>query len=268
MPPPFRRLLTRPAWALLALLASACSSSHPPAWQAAAPPLAAPVTADSLLTTRLELYDDARQRAVPVVVYQPATSNPNAPRKVAILSHGYGGSCTGYSFLARCLVAHGYLVASVQHELPTDAPMPTTGVVSVVRRPSWERGVQNIEFARQQLRQRYPHLDFNHLLLAGHSNGGDVSVLYAAHYPDRVERVISLDNRRVPLPRARRPRVLTLRSSDQVADPGVLPTPAEQRRFGTVIVPLAHTIHNDMWDGATEAQKQEMNEAVTQFLEH
>ncbi|WP_233169154.1 alpha/beta hydrolase [Hymenobacter sp. BT523] len=254
-------------WAGLALVAAGCMSGNPTAQQTAATSLATPVATDSLLTTRLELYDAARQRAVPVMVYQPARSAAQGKLKAAIFSHGYGGNCTGYSFLARNLVAHGYLVASIQHELPTDEPMPTTGVIRVVRRPMWDRGVQNIEFARQELHKRYPAIDFDHLLLAGHSNGGDVSMLYAEQHPERVERVISLDNRRVPFPRARRPRVLSLRSSDQVADPGVLPTPAEQQRYGITIVPLAHTIHNDMWDGGTEAQKQEMNTAVSRFLE-
>ncbi|MDO7845859.1 alpha/beta hydrolase [Hymenobacter sp. M29] len=266
MPPTFFSGAIRPFFVGLALLAGGCMSGSPTAQQSAARRMAAPVRTDSLLSTRLELFDAARQRAVPVMVYEPAHPGPHPARKAAIFSHGYGGNCTGYTFLARNLVAHGYLVASIQQELPTDAPMPTTGVISLVRRPMWERGAQNIEFVRQELSQRYPKIDFKHLLLAGHSNGGDVSMLYVAEHPGQVDRVISLDNRRVPFPRARRPRVLSLRSSDQVADPGVLPTPAEQQQYGTVIVPLPHTIHNDMWDGGTEAQKAEMNEAVSRFL--
>lgn len=59
------------------------------------------------------------------------------------------------------------------------------------------------------------------------------------------------------MPRTARPRVCSVRSSDQPADPGVLPTAAEQRRYRMVIgsVPV---IHNDMWDGATAAQKRSM----------
>jgi pimeloyl-ACP methyl ester carboxylesterase len=106
------------------------------------------------------------------------------------------------------------------------------------------------------------------LLLMGHSNGGDMVMLFAQQYPRLVERVISFDNRRVPLPRARRPRVLSLRSSDQPADAGVLPTPAEQTKFGTTIVALPATLHNDMWDGATTAQQQEMNTLISDFLAH
>jgi hypothetical protein len=78
--------------------------------------------------------------------------------------------------------------------------------------------------------------------------------------------VISLDNRRVPLPRTKRPRVLSIRSSDQQADVGVLPSPAEQKRFGIKIIKLSNTRHDDMWDGATEEQKREINEIISGFL--
>ena len=70
----------------------------------------------------------------------------------------------------------------------------------------------------------------------------------------------------MPFPRAIRPRVLSLRSSDQVADPGVLPTPAEQAQFGTTLVPLQNTAHNEMSDGATKAQQQEMSAVIARFL--
>lgn len=92
-------------------------------------------------------------------------------------------------------------------------------------------------------------------------------MLFAKEHPELVEKVISLDNRRVPFPRQRRPQVLSLRSSDQVADPGVIPTSTEQARLGTSVVALPATIHNDMWDGATELQKQEINKWISQFLE-
>jgi len=127
--------------------------------------------------------------------------------------------------------------------------------------------VQNMLFVRQQLQQQYPDLDVRHLLLVGHSNGGDMAMLFAHEHPRLVESIISLDNRRMPLPRTRHPRILSIRSSDQVADEGVLPTDAEQKTFGIKTVKLPATIHNDMWDGATEAQKLEMSKIISNFLE-
>ena len=247
---------------LALLLASYVTTSRPAASAQNGP--TAPV---KMVKEQWALFDSARQRAVPVVLYLPAHLDAAARLKPAILSHGYGGRNTDYSFVAQTLVAHGYLVASIQHELRSDAPMPTVGDVRTTRQPFWERGVQNILFVRQVLQRKYPSLELTELLLVGHSKGGDTVMLFAEEHPGLVAQVISLDNCRMPFPRAARPRVLSLRSSDQVADPGVLPTPAEQAQFGTAIVQLKNTTHNDMWDDATLAQKQEMSAAIARFLE-
>lgn len=219
----------------------------------------------TLRTDTSRVVDAARHRPIPLVTYTLAGA-AILRRKVALLNHGYGGTNADYSFVAKNLVAHGYYVVSLQQDLPTDTPLPTTGTPAVVRRPHWERGVQNMLVVLRELRRTQPTLDYRHLLLMGHSNGGDMVMLFAQQHPRLVERVITFDNRRMPLPRARRPRVLSLRSSDQPADAGVLPTPAEQVRFGIRIVPLTATLHNDMWDGASPAQQQEMNKSISHFL--
>lgn len=220
-----------------------------------------PVQIDSI-----SLFDAARQRQIPIVLYQAAmlSRQTNKP-KLAILSHGYGGHNTDYSFIAGALVKLGYLVASVQHDLPGDEPIPTTGNLRETRRPNWERGVQTILFVSQALQRKQPTLDVDNLLLVGHSNGGDIAMLFADKYPAQVANVVSLDNRRMPLPRRKRPRLLSIRSSDQVADPGVLPTLGEQQQFGITIVQLP-VRHNDMWDGASDEQKRAMTEVITHFL--
>ena len=212
----------------------------------------------------LTLFDSVRQRAISVVLYKPAATI-HSP-KLAIISHGYGGHNTDYSFIASMLAVRGYVVASIQHELPDDEPLPLTGEPRVVRRPNWERGMQNIRYVVGELKWHKPTLDVRGLLLVGHSNGGDQSMLFAATYPTEVAAVISLDNRRMPFPRARRPRVLSIRSSDQKADEGVLPTTDEQRTYGNMILPLP-ILHNDMWDGATADQKQAITDAIARFLD-
>jgi predicted dienelactone hydrolase len=252
----------------LSIMAGGCAGSslraHPPRVQAETDTW----QRIEVKTDSFRLVDPARQRAIPVLTYAPLPGPVRSGRlKLALLNHGYGGHNSDYSFLARNLVAHGYFVMSLQQDLPGDEPLPTTGDVYKGRYPHWERGVQSMRYVLQQLPRLYPEVDTRHLLLAGHSNGGDMVMLFAKEYPGQAERLISLDNRRVPLPRAQRPRVLSLRSSDQVADPGVLPTPAERARFGIEIVPLPATIHNDMWDGATPTQQQEMNAAISRFLE-
>lgn len=227
--------------------------------------LVAAVAPAPVRTENLALIDAARSRSVPILLY--ASPGGVAPKsRVALISHGYGGKNTDYSFIANELAALGFLVASVQHEVPGDEPLPTTGKPAEVRRPSWARGVANLRFAIRELKQRFPQADWGSLVLIGHSQGGDTSMLFATETPGEVSAVISLDNRRMPFPRVARPRILSLRSSDQVADDGVLPTPEEQTKFGVRLVKLPATVHNDMWDGATDAQKAEMLAPILEFL--
>ncbi|MBB5621242.1 hypothetical protein HDE69_002295 [Pedobacter cryoconitis] len=47
-----------------------------------------------------------------------------------------------------------------------------------------------------------------------------MSMLFATQHPELVDKVISLDNRRMPFPRVSKPRIYSLRSSDQPADEG------------------------------------------------
>src|SRR5205809_1552024 len=44
---------------------------------------------------------------------------------VAVLNHGNTVKFTEYSFLANVFAARGYMAVSIQHDLPTDAPMVT-----------------------------------------------------------------------------------------------------------------------------------------------
>ena len=86
-------------------------------------------------------------------------------------------------------------------------------------------------FVINQLKKSNPDLDFKHITLIGHSNGGDMTALFPQKYPGIIYKIITFDNRRMVLPRTTKPRVYSLRSSDQPADPGVLPTEAEQRKY-------------------------------------
>lgn len=223
----------------------------------------------SIKIESLNLFDKIRNRSVPVALYQPVSSSgkSKAKLKLAVLNHGYGMKNTEYSFVAETLVAHGYLVASIQHELPTDEAMPTTGEPSIVRRPFWERNVQNILFVIEELKKLKPDLDFKNLLLVGHSNGSDTAMMFAEKYPKSVKKVISLDNRRMVIPRLKKPRILSIRSSDQQADEGVLPNEKEQKKFKIKIVKLANTRHDDMWDGGSAEQKREISKIISDFIQ-
>lgn len=218
----------------------------------------------------INLFDSSRNRLIPVAFYLPKSDKKIENQKVVIFSHGYGqnkgGDNLAYSYLTENLASKGYFVASIQHELVTDSLLPLTGIPQIVRRTNWNRGVNNILFVLNELERSNPNLDFKHLILIGHSNGGDMSMLYAQKYPNLVDKVISLDNRRVAFPRTNQPKIYSLRSSDQIADEGVLPTFNEQKKYKMKIIQLKNTIHNDMDNHANEKQRKEINDYITVFL--
>jgi predicted esterase len=226
-----------------------------------------PVKIDSL-----NIFDSSRNRLIPVAFYFPISDKVLPKQKVIIFNHGYGGNRGGankaYSYLTEYLASQGYFVASIQHELPTDEPLAMTGKLQETRKPNWERGVQNILYVIKALKKSKPGLDYKQLALIGHSNGGDMIMLLAQEYPALVDKVISLDNRRMPLPRVKHPKIYSLRSSDQnqPADEGVLPTPDEQRKFGMKIITLSNLTHVEMSDDANEAQRKQINNYILDFL--
>jgi len=229
-----------------------------------------PGDSTSVTVERLDLFDYSRNRSVPVALYLPDTLS--LKQKLIVFSHGYGenkgNSNLAYSYLNNFLAQHGYLVASIQHELPSDDPLSMKGKLRETRMPNWENGMQNILFVVKELKSRMPSVDDKRFSLIGHSNGGDMSMYFATEYPKKVSKVISLDNRRMPLPKLDSLKVYSLRSSDEPADEGVLPSLEQQRKHGVTIVTLSHTKHNEMCDdSATEEQKKEICEYVLKFLE-
>ncbi len=78
----------------------------------------------------LDLYDPARQRPVSVDLavrrdYETKANEGYAKLPVAIISNGNTVRNTEYSFLGNVLAARGYLVASIQQDLPSDPPLMT-----------------------------------------------------------------------------------------------------------------------------------------------
>src|SRR6516165_3990042 len=149
---------------------------------------------------------------------------------VAVLNHGNTVKFTEYSFLANVFAARGYIAISIQHDLPTDAPMVTkVGELYVGRLTQIQRGVANIKFAVEEMRKVQPNADYDHLTVVGHSMGGDITMYFAKQYPDRVKKVVTLDNLRVPFLTSGKFKILTFRSKDPQfkTDPGVIPSDEE-----------------------------------------
>ena len=72
--------------------------------------------------------------------------------------------------IANVFAARGYLVASIQQDLPTDPPLVTkVGLPYVGRLAVYQKGEANILFVLDALRKLKPRADYAHLTLVGHS---------------------------------------------------------------------------------------------------
>jgi hypothetical protein len=188
---------------------------------------------------------------------------------VAILNHGNTVKFTEYSFLANLFAARGYLVASVQHDLATDAPLVTkVGELYVGRLPQYHRGVANIRFAIDELKKVQPDADYDHLTMVGHSNGGDISMYFAKLYPDQIKKVVTLDNLRVPFLTDGRFKIISFRSKDPVfkPDPGVIPDDEICAKAGITVVRTSFQ-HNDMRDTGSDEAKTTIQDMLDKMLD-
>jgi hypothetical protein len=188
---------------------------------------------------------------------------------VAILNHGNTVKFTEYSFLANLFAARGYMVASIQHDLATDAPLVTkVGELYVGRLPQYHRGVANIRFAIDELRKVQPNADYDHLTMVGHSNGGDISMYFAKLYPDQIRKVVTLDNLRVPFMTDGRFKIISFRSKDPVfkADPGVIPSDEICEKAGITVVRTTFQ-HNDMRDTGPDEAKSAIQDMLDKMLD-
>lgn len=206
--------------------------------------------------------------AVPVDIHTPANIQACTHAKpclVAIVSPGYGLSGSDYSFVTNRLNEMGYLVVALQDSVggvTLDRNAPVSPQVQAMARVA----SKSISTVISEAEVRYPQFDWQHLLLVGHSLGGDSSAQFAADNPNRVSGVISLDSRRVSLPRVVGIHVLTIRASDTIADPGVLSNEEERSRFHTCVVHIEGSRHNDMQDGGSEQLKTKITSAIDTFL--
>src|SRR5579871_2442297 len=128
----------------------------------------------------LNFFDATRQRPVSVDLavrrdYEMKANNGLWKLPIAIISNGNTVKNTEYSFLANVLAARGYLVASIQQDLPSDPPLVTkVGLPYVGRLDVYKRGEANILFVVDQLKKLKPNADYNRLTLVGHYNDGDI----------------------------------------------------------------------------------------------
>jgi hypothetical protein len=221
----------------------------------------------------LNLFDATRQRPVSVDLavrwdYEMKADNGLWKLPVAIISNGNTVRNTEYSFLANVLAARGYLVASIQQDLPSDPPLMTkVGMPYVGRRGVYMRCEANILFVLNELQKRQPNADYGHVTLVGHSNGGDVSMYVAKQHPELVSKVITLDNLRVPFVLSNHLKILSFRSKDPNfrTDPGVLPGP-EAANSANVDIVNTGALHTQLSDRGPDTVKERVQATLDKFL--
>ncbi|MDX3775658.1 hypothetical protein QE250_16185 [Chromatiaceae bacterium AAb-1] len=213
--------------------------------------------------------DAERQRDIPIQISFPmdvslCSAENQCP--VAFLSSGYGVAYDKYSFISDALNKAGYLVVAIQHELPGDPALAVTGHLYTERSENWKRGATTLKFIRAQLQSKFSGYDFNKLTLVGHSNGGDISSWLLNKGVDFAETLITLDHRRVPLPRSGSLSILSIRGGDFPADQGVLYTEQEKSMFNACIVQIANSKHNDMTDFGPDWLKASISNILLSFI--
>jgi hypothetical protein len=217
----------------------------------------------------LALHDASRNRDVPVELAISRRAELKAkfgfkPR-VAIVNHGNTVRNTEYAFFGDVLATQGYLVASIQHDIPGDPPLSMQGSPFLGRLPSYQRAEKNILFAIDEIKKVYPDPDFETVTLFGHSQGGDIAMYFAGQHPDLVTKVVTLDNIRVPILLSGRARVLSLRSGNFKADPGVVPQVEHADEAGVEVV---HTEfqHDHFSDRGPDTVKERVRDLLARFL--
>jgi alpha/beta hydrolase fold len=223
----------------------------------------------------LTFYDatrDNRPVAVDIAVRRDKELQANAGMitlPVAILNHGNTVKFTEYSFLANVFAARGYLAVSIQHDLPSDPPMVTkVGELYVGRLPQYQRDIANIKFAIEEMQKVQANADYDHLTMVGHSMGADVSLYFAKMYPDKIKKVVTLDNLRVPFMTDGKFKILSFRSKDPVfkPDPGVIPSDDVCEKAGITLVRTGFQ-HNDMRDTGPDEAKASIQGMLDKFLD-
>jgi predicted dienelactone hydrolase len=154
-------------------------------------------------THDLDLFDESRQRPVPVRLYWPESEKPVA---LVVFSHGIGGSRRGYSYLGEHFAANGIASLHLQH-VGSDRSLWTGNVWSLLSRlqdaaqenEALER-VRDLSFALDQLlaHKKYGKLiDRVRIAAAGHSYGANTAMLAAGASVQREGRRLELRDPRV-----------------------------------------------------------------------
>ncbi|RVU35628.1 acetylhydrolase [Rheinheimera riviphila] len=162
---------------------------------------------DLVQSDELEWFDDARQRAVPVLYYAPKqrddvqASSDKLP--LIVFSHGLGGSRDRYAYLGKYWASQGFASLHVQH-VGSDRQIWRGSRLTLPFRLMAAAGddealarVADVKFALTTLLEsdRSAQIDQTKIVMAGHSYGANTSMLLVGA---KVERSAALPPLRDP----------------------------------------------------------------------
>jgi cephalosporin-C deacetylase-like acetyl esterase len=190
--------------------------------------------------TREELefnfLDSKRSRKVQVLCYLPKVKSKKMP--VVIFGPGYEGQeeiisqkdlpvYKGYTYLADYFTKKGYAFITIQHDILGDddglESVDPNAIQHEARKHLYVRGVENMLFVIEELKKHNLGLDFEKLIVSGHSNGGDISKYFANLYSNRVSKMILFEARRCRFEITKPIDLLMFEADDTSTDLGVMP---------------------------------------------
>jgi predicted dienelactone hydrolase len=133
----------------------------------------------------IDWFDDVRERAVPIRLYQPSEATTTTPVPLIIFSHGIGGSRLGYSYLGRYWASHGLASLHVQH-VGSDRSIWFGNPFNLVSRLQEAAQVKEVVNRVYDLRFALTRLlndplgqtlRSNQIIAAGHSYGANTTLL-------------------------------------------------------------------------------------------
>jgi dienelactone hydrolase len=216
-------------------------------------------------TSNVYVFDSERNRQIQTQMYSLSDST-EWNGELVMLNCGYGSSPTEYNYITEALAEKGYYVVSIQHEIQTDEMLPSAENMIEARTPNWREGIKSMEEVVKFVKTEAPSISTEKIHLIGHSNGGDISALFATEHPNRVHSLITLDHRRMPIPLSEEFPVLAFRADQFEADPDVIPSEEDQKKYDIEIIYLKNVDHNYLRDIATKETKKTVISTISDFL--
>ncbi|WP_027709155.1 alpha/beta hydrolase [Zooshikella ganghwensis] len=223
----------------------------------------------SSFSKTLDIYDTDRDRYIPISVDFPSKNidcSTSQKCNVAFISAGNKVPYQKYQFITQLLNSMSYMTVAIDHELPNDPPLSTIGDLFKTRIENWQRGATTLDFLQRKLPNRFPEYNFHNIILVGHSNGGDISAWLANKGKPYISKIVTLDNRRVTLPKTAQIQVLSIRATEYPTAESVLLTEEEQDIYHSCIIEIESSKHMDLSDYGSISVKQRVESLIKGFL--